>query len=59
MANKNGKNVNIKLDNETKSKLETLAYIKRCTIQDICIKSIQKTIEANADKIADVEKMRE
>lgn len=28
--------VNIKLDAETKSKLETLAYIRRMTLQELC-----------------------
>lgn len=55
----NNKNVNIKLDMDTKSKLETLAYIKRCTIQEICLDIIKRELDANADKIADAEKLRE
>ena len=51
--------INIKLDAETKSKLETLSYIKRCSIQDLCFKLIDDSLKANADKIAEAEKLRE
>lgn len=53
------KTVNLKFDNETKSKLETLAYIKRCSIQDLCLNILKKELDANADKIATVENLRE
>ena len=55
----NKKVINIKLDEDTKSKFETLAFIKRSTLQDLCIELINQTIEANADKIAEAEKLRE
>lgn len=51
--------VNIKLDAETKSKLETLAFIRRLTLQDLCKNAINELLEANAKKIADAEKLRE
>ena len=59
MSKSNLKTVNIKLDNETKSKLETLAYLKRCSIQDLCVAIIKKELDANNDKIAQIENMRE
>lgn len=51
--------INIKLDAETKSKIESLAYLKRKSIQDLCKELIDDCIEANADKIAEAEKLRE
>ena len=51
--------INIKLDEETKSKFETLAYIKRKTLQDLCKDLINESIKANAKKIAEAEKLRE
>ena len=51
--------VNVKIDNETKSKLETLAYIKRSSIQDLCKSLIEDAIKENAKKIEQAEKLRE
>ena len=53
------KTVNVKLDAETKSKIETLAFIKRTSLQDLCVDLINQTIKDNADKIANAEKLRE
>ena len=57
--NEKSKVINVKLDAETKSKFETLAFIKRTTLQDLCIDLINESIKANADIIADVESTRE
>ena len=57
--NEKSKVINVKLDAETKSKFETLAFIKRTTLQDLCIDLINESIKANADIIADVESKRE
>ena len=51
--------INIKLDADTKSKLETLAFIRKQTIQELCESIFIKEIEAFADKIEQVEKLRE
>lgn len=51
--------INIKLDAESKSKIETLAFLRRLTLQDLCKELIKETIEANADKIAEAENLRE
>ena len=51
--------VNVKISNDVKSKLETLAYIKRSSIQDLCKALIEDAIKDNADKIEQAEKLRE
>ena len=51
--------VNVKIDNDVKSKLETLAYIKRSSIQDLCKALIEDAIKENANKIEQAEKLRE
>lgn len=51
--------VNIKLDAETKSKLETLAYIRRLTLQELCKNAIDDIITQNSKRIAEAEKLRE
>ena len=51
--------INVKLDAETKSKFETLAFLRRLTLQDLCKELIKETIEANSDKIAEAENLRE
>lgn len=56
---KKDKVINIKLDAETKSRLETLAYIKRQSIQDLCLNLILDTVTANKDVIEKAEKLRE
>ena len=59
MVDNKAKVINVKLDADTKSKFETLAFIKRTTLQDLCIELINDTIKANADIIAEVESKRE
>ena len=51
--------INVKLDAETKSKLETLAFIKGESLQDLSKELLIKGLEPYADKIAEVEKLRE
>lgn len=51
--------VNVKISNDVKSKLETLAYIKRSSIQDLCKALIEDAIKENANKIEQAEKLRE
>ena len=51
--------INVKLDADTKSKLETLAFIRKSTIQDVCEDLIKEAIKSNANKIEQVEKLRE
>lgn len=50
--------INVKLDAETKSKFETLAYLQDVSLQDLCLQLIQESIIANADVIADAEQLR-
>lgn len=50
--------INVKLDVEYKSKLETLAYLKGLSLQDLSKEIILKEIDANADAIAETEKIR-
>lgn len=57
--NDNKSVVNVKIDNDVKSKLETLAFIRKQTIQELCESIFIKEIEAFADKIEQVEKLRE
>lgn len=59
MTGEKSKVINIKLDAETKSKIETLAFIRRCKLQDLCKELIDNCIKENADKIATAEKLRE
>ncbi len=53
------KTVNVKFDTETKNKLETLAYIKRTTIQDLCNDIICAELKKYDKKIAELESKRE
>lgn len=51
--------INVKVDAETKDKLDTLAYIKGgISLQELCIALINKEVEDNAKAIEDVEKAR-
>lgn len=59
MSNENQKVINVKLDAETKSKFETLAFIKNCKLQDLCTELIKAAIKENADKIDAVEKLKD
>lgn len=53
------KTVNVKFDVETKSKLETLAYIKRTSIQDVCADIICKELKKYDKLISELESKRE
>lgn len=61
--NKNNKSelktVNVKFDVETKSRLETLAFIKRTTIQDLCADIICNELKKHDKIIAELESKRE
>lgn len=57
MSEKN-KVINVKVTEETKSKVETLAYLQGITLQDLCGGLIQNIIIENADVIADAEQLR-
>ena len=50
--------INVKVDDETKSKLETLAYLQGVSLQNLCEQLIQDAIIDNADAIADAEQIR-
>ena len=50
--------INVKVDDETKSKLETLAYLQGISLQNLCEQLIQDAIIDNADAIADAEQLR-
>lgn len=50
--------INVKLDADTKSKFETLAYLQDVTLQELCIKLINTAIVDNADAIAKAEELR-
>ena len=52
------KTVNVKLDIETKSKLETLAYIEGASEQDLGAIAIKEYLDKYADVIAEVEKAK-
>lgn len=60
MTNKDNpkKVINVKIDADTKSKLDTLAYLQDVKLQDLCIGLINDAISNNADAIAEVEKAR-
>ena len=51
--------INVKMDNETKSKIETLAFIKRLSLQDLCLKIFKDAIVEHAEVIDEVESKRE
>ena len=57
MSEKN-KVINVKVDDETKSKLETLAYLQGISLQNLCEQLIKDAIIDNADAIADAEQIR-
>lgn len=59
MSNDKPQVINVKLDAENKSKFETLAFIRRCSLQKLCIDLIMDALEENADKIAEIEKQRD
>ena len=59
MVNQKEKTINLKLDSETKSKFETLAFIKRSKLQDLCEELVKDAIKENADIIAEVESKRD
>ena len=60
MTNKDNpkKVINVKIDADTKSKLDTLAYLQDVKLQDLCIGLINDALSNNADAIAEVEKAR-
>lgn len=58
MAKDNRKVINLKLNPDVKSKLDTLAYLQDVKLQDLCIGLINDAINDNADAIAEVEKAR-
>lgn len=58
MTDKKEKTINVKLDAETKSKYETLAYLQDASLQDLTLQLIKDAITNNADVIAEVEKVR-
>lgn len=55
----NRKTINLKLDAETKSKIETLAYLDSVSLQDLILQLINKEIDKNVDIIAEAEKLKE
>lgn len=58
MATEKPKTINLKIDAETKSKFETLAYLQDASLQDLILQLINNTINENAEIIADAEKLR-
>lgn len=58
MSNKKLKTINLKIDAETKSKFETLAYLENMKLQDLTMQLIKDAINKNANAIAEVEKVR-
>lgn len=58
MSNKKLKTINLKIDAETKSKFETLAYLENMKLQDLIMQLIKDAINKNANAIAEVEKVR-
>ena len=50
--------INVKLDAETKSKFETLAYLQDMSLQDLTLQLIKDSIDANGGVIADAEQLR-
>ena len=55
---KKTKVINVKLDDEMKSKFETLAYLKDMTLQDLCKDLIAESIKKNKKAIDEAEKIR-
>ena len=58
MSTEKAKVINVKLDAETKSKFDTLAYLNDVTLQELCLKLIKESIINNADAIANAEQIR-
>lgn len=58
MVNEDTKTINVKVDLDTKSKLDTLAYLQDVTLQDLCINAIDEYVDKNADAIAEAEALR-
>ena len=61
MAKKNDKKsvVNVKIEKEVKSNLDTLVFMKKTNIQDFCEQLILDAIDKESKKIAEIEKLRE
>ena len=58
MVNEDTKTINVKVDLDTKSKLDTLAYLQDVTLQDLCITAINEYVDKNADAIAEAEALK-
>lgn len=58
MANEDTKTINVKVDLDTKSKIDTLAYLQDVSLQDLCIIAINEYINKNADAIAEAEALK-
>lgn len=52
------KTINVKVDVETKSKIDTLAYLQDTNLQELCITAIKEYVDKNADAIAEAEALR-
>ena len=52
------KTINVKLDLDTKSKVDTLAYLQDVNLQELCTTAIKEYVDKYADAIADAEKLR-
>ena len=59
MADKDTSTVNMKLDADTKQDVQALAFIKNCSVQNLCVDLVKKGLEPYADKIAEAKKLRE
>lgn len=58
MSNEKPKTINLKIDAETKSKFETLAYLQDMKLQDLMMHLINNAINENAEIIAEAEKLK-
>jgi len=59
LSKENKRAINVKLDDETKSKIEILAFIRNQKLQDLCEDLIKEAIKENADKIEAIEKIKD
>lgn len=59
MADKDTSTVNMKLDADTKQDVQALAFIKNCSVQNLCVDLVKQGLKPYADKIAEAKKLRE
>lgn len=60
MSNENKKNgIYLRVDAEMKNKIESLAFVRRCSVQELCKGIIEDALSENEDVIRKAEELRQ